>query len=161
SGQLTGREGSVHDALSALGFPESGTRSEASLSEGGTMQFPIHLESGQCRAFVAMGGSRIDDLSVEVLRADGVRVARDANHSRNATAVYWSSSASDVEVVVTALHGHGEVVLSVFDASAAGRSGALGRSFGATCDGAETVEPGAVIVGDTSAGRNSMDGSCF
>lgn len=161
AGQLTAREGSVHDALAALGFPESGTRSEASLDEGGTMQFPARLAAGECRAFVAIGSSRIRDLSVEVLRSDGMRVARDDNHGRDATAVFCSTSEAEVEVVVTALRGHGEVVLGVYDASAAGRSGALGRSFGATCDGAETVEPGAVISGDTSAGRNSMDGSCF
>lgn len=159
--QLVGREGSVHDALAALGFPESGTRSEASLATGGTMQFPIHVESGQCRAFVALGSQGVRDLSIDVLRSDGLRVARDDNHGRNATAVYCASSSSDVEVVVTALEGHGEVVLGVYDASAAGRAGALGRSFGSTCDGAETIEPGAVITGNTSGGRHSMDGSCF
>lgn len=160
AGQLEAREGSVHDALTSLGFPESGARSEASLGEGGTMQFPIHLEAGECRAFVAMGSGRIGDLDLDVLRSDGMRVARDENHGRDATAVYCASVSSEVEVVVTARRGHGEVVLGVYDASRAGR-GSLGRSLGSSCEGAETITLGSTVSGDTSTGRHVMDGSCF
>jgi len=159
--QLGAREGSVHDALTGLGFSEAGARSEASLDEGGTMQFPLHLDPGQCRAFVALGSASIDDLSIEVLRGDGMRVARDESHGRDATATYCSNSSSDVEVVVTALHGHGEVVLATFDAAGAGgaRSGAAG--FASNCATAEAIELGASVTGSTAGGRHSVDGSCF
>lgn len=160
AGQLDAREGSVHDALAALGYPESGARSEASLSEGGTMQFPVRLEAGECRAFVAMGGRRIRDLEIEVLRSDGMRVARDESHGRDATAVYCASASSEVEVVVTARRGHGEVVLGMYDASRTG-AGSVGRSLGATCEAAETIAPGTTVAGDTSTGRHVADGSCF
>lgn len=158
--QLSAREGSVHDALASLGYAESGARSEASLSEGGTLQFPVRLEAGECRAFVALGSRRIEDLEVEVLRGDGMRVARDESHGRDATATYCASARSELEVVVTARRGHGEVVVGVYDAAGASR-GSLGRSLGASCEAAETIEVGTVVSGDTSVGRHVMDGSCF
>lgn len=161
SSQLVAREGSVHDALTGLGFAEAGARSEASLDEGGTMQFPLHLEPGQCRAFVALGSRGIDDLTIDVLRADGMRVARDESHGRDATATYCSNQAADVEVVVTALHGHGEVVLSMFDAGGGPSRSAGGAGFASNCGTAEAIELGATISGSTAGGRHTIDGSCF
>lgn len=161
-GQLVAREGSVHDALTGLGFASSGARSEASLDEGGTMQFPLRLERGECRAFVALGSNGIQDLTIDVLRADGMRVARDESHGRDATATFCASASAEVEVVVTAARGHGEVVVSMYDTAGRGpRSAGGGDGFASNCSTAEAIELGASITGSTAGARHTNDGSCF
>lgn len=154
------REVTARDVLVGLGHREVVPSSAASLDRDGHVQFPVQLLGGSCIGIVAVGGRGIDDLGIEVLRPDGRQIGRDRNVGPNASAVACASTSEEVEVVVTALRGHGDVRVHVYSMGEDGGGVGFGAP-GSTCANAEVIEAGASIQGTTSGARHAQDASCF
>ncbi|MBL9108217.1 MAG: hypothetical protein JNM74_03055, partial [Myxococcales bacterium] len=160
----------MQNALSAVGYTQSGALSELSLGRGDEARVPIDLEANECRTIIALGSGRVRNVDLVVYDQGGAERAHDESHSRNATVEICSSTPAHVEILVRMSSGHGDVVLTSYSESGGGTGRAmLGAGGGGgrgpsspeeACAGAAAVTPGVVVSGNTEAGADFGQGSC-
>ncbi len=154
----------IHNALQAIGFQQVGDFSEGSLDQGGSQQFTFELEDEGCYVFVAIGGSGVRNLDLELISPEGVQLATDTTTDHQAVLQVCSETSGEHTVRVTMERGGGRYLLAEW----AGGDLDLGTGLGlgpsepeGSCGRPLTLELGQTVSGNTSGATELATGRCI
>lgn len=153
----------VHNAFEGIGLASMGHITEGSLAEGNTARFPMEL-SAQCHTFVAFGGEGVRDIDVNVLDANGQRLAGDASHDGQATVMFCPQSPGHYTVTVRMAAGGGAYAFSSWRGAVRGAGSGNTETTGdgaGTCQQPIPIQIGQTLTGRNDRGTNHHVGSCI
>ncbi|MEZ4251688.1 MAG: hypothetical protein R3B99_26025 [Polyangiales bacterium] len=167
SSQLEPRYVAVHNAMSAMGLAQTGAISQGSLPEGAEARLDVHLVSGTCTTFVALGSSGVSDLDLRVVGEGDRELGRDTTHDRQAAAQVCADREGDYQVVVSMREGSGSYLVSSWGGAASspgiamrGGGGGGGPVGPGSCSDPIDLTLGQTVTGDTTNGARAMQGPC-
>ncbi len=155
----------VHNAMTAMGFAQTGAISEGSLPEGGDARIDVQLAGGTCYTFVALGGDGASNIDVRIIDEADEELGRDTTRDRQAAAQVCPEIDGTYRVVVHMAEGNGEYMVSSWSGAVSG--GGLGGNRQVAGGGARgscgqpiDLALGAPVQGATAGAGAVMSGTC-
>jgi hypothetical protein len=143
-----------------MGLYQAGPVNQGSLAEGQEIKLGLALPA-TCVAVVAVGGTGVDDLALQLIDPEGKVVAEETSHDVQAVLRSCVDRPGAYAVRLRMARGAGEYLLSSWTGGepANDKSGTELAS-GGTCNAPTVIAPGHVYSGSTEDGVDDSEGSC-
>ena len=150
----------VHNVMHAMGLYQAGPVNQGSLAEGQDVKLSLTLPA-TCVAVVAVGGTGVDDLGLQLVDPDGKVVAEETARDVQAVLRSCLDRPGGYTVRLRMARGAGEYLVSSWTGGEppSDKNGA-DLASGGTCAAPTVIAPGHVYTGSTEEGTDDAEGSC-
>ena len=150
----------VHNVMHAMGLYQAGPVSQGSMAEGQEVKLGLELPA-TCVAVVAVGGTGVDDLGLQLIDPEGKVVAEETARDVEAVLRSCVDRPGAYSVRLRMSRGAGEYLVSSWTGGEPPSDKSAGeQSSGGTCDAPSVITPGHVYNGSTDEGTDVAEGSC-
>jgi Bacterial pre-peptidase C-terminal domain len=150
----------VHNVMHAMGLYQAGPVSQGTLAEGQERKVAIELPA-TCVAVVAVGGSGVDDLGLQLLDPEGNVIAEEMARDVQAVLRRCVDRPGKYAVRLRMARGAGEYLVSSWTGGEPPTDkGGSELASGGTCGAPTVMTPGHVYTGSTEEGTDDAEGSC-
>jgi len=150
----------VHNVMHAMGLYQAGPVSQGTLAEGQEIKIGLALPA-TCLAVVAVGGTGVDDLALQLLDPEGKIVAEETSRDVQAVLRSCVDRPGAYAVRLRMAHGAGEYLVSSWTGGEPPSDKSSGElASGGTCSAPTVIAPGHVYTGSTEEGTDDAEGSC-
>src|SRR5687767_3593357 len=150
----------VHNVMHAMGLYQAGPVNQGSMAEGQEVKLALELPA-TCVAVVAVGGTGVGDLGLELLDPEGKVVAEETARDVEAVLRSCVDRPGMYSVRLRMARGAEEYLVSSWTGGEPPSDKGAGELVsGGTCEAPTVIAPGHVYTGSTEEGTDDAEGSC-
>jgi hypothetical protein len=150
----------VHNVMHAMGLYQAGPVSQGSMAEGQEVKLALELPA-TCVAVVAVGGTGVDDLALQLVDPEGKVIAEETAREVEAVLRSCVDRPGAYSVRLRMARGAGEYLVSSWTGGEPPTDKSAGElASGGTCEAPTVIHPAHVYTGSTEEGTDDAEGSC-